>query len=145
MLSEICGAEESLLLGGNGGEVHRSFWRRFRVRPHARHFQQDRAAGCIIDRTVVDRISAFIRAADAEMIVVRRVNDALVAKLRIAAGEFRDDVRRVERANRAGDCAGEFVSERDGFEIARRGGLRERVEFVSGSLEEIGSSFLRNP
>src|SRR5207245_6428073 len=37
MLPEKCGAEESLLFGGNCGEIDRAFRSGFRVRPHPRH------------------------------------------------------------------------------------------------------------
>src|SRR4029077_9232077 len=93
----------------------------------------------------VDRIAAIVGTADAEVIVMRGVDDGLVAEFWIAAGEFRDDVAGFERANLARDRSAEFVSERDRLEIARRGGLRERIEIIACGFEEIARDFLRHP
>src|SRR2546430_344319 len=103
MLAEVGRAQEALLFGGDGGEVDGALWRRFRVSPHAGHFEKQSASGRVVDCAVVNRVTAIVSATDAEMIVMSRVEDPLVAQFRIAAGEFGHDIRGVERANLAGD------------------------------------------
>src|SRR5207237_1046671 len=96
ILSVVRGAEESLFFGGDGGEDDRAFRTRVRVRPHARHLHEETAAGAVVDRAVVDRVAGGVGFADAEVIVMRGVDDRFVAKFWIASFEFRDDVRRIE-------------------------------------------------
>jgi hypothetical protein len=54
---------------------------------NARDLEQRRDAGRVVDRTVVDVVARDGRAL-AEMIPVRRVDDVLVAQLRVAAFEL---------------------------------------------------------
>src|SRR6478672_775131 len=101
MLAEICRSDQPLLFGGDGREIDRTLRRGLCVRPHARHLEQQRASRCVVDRAVVDRVAAIVRTSDAEVIVMRGVDDGLVSEFWIATGELRDDVPGLERTNLA--------------------------------------------
>ena len=70
-----------MLFSGDGGEEDGAR-RRSGGRPGLRDFQQDAAAGAVVDRAVVD-VVAFGPGVDAEVIVVRGVEDGFIAVLRI--------------------------------------------------------------
>ena len=100
MLAKVLRAEQSLLLGRDGGEVHRALRAWLVAGEDARNLQQDAAAGRIVERAVVDVVARHA-GHDAEMIVVRAVHDGLVLQLGIGARQHGNDVVGIEGANLA--------------------------------------------
>ena len=86
MHAEKLRAQQTLLLGGDGGKVDRVRRPHGRLRKGAGHLQQDAAAGAVVGRAVVD-VVAFGVGIDAEMIVVGGVKHSLIRpSLRRARG-----------------------------------------------------------
>ena len=128
-------AEQSLLFGRDRQEQDRPLRRRRQLRERARDLEQCRPSRRHCHRAVVDAV-AVDRRADAEMIPVRRVDDVLVLQLRIAALELRDDVLRVDRAQRVAGCVIDAVT-------PSGTGLKSRVAACFFSVVEVLAGHLQ--
>ena len=95
MRGEVARAEQPFLLAGHRDEQDRPRRLRARLVQRRRDLEDRRDARRVVHRAVVDRV-AVDRAADAEMIEVRRHDDELVAPLRIRAAQDAGDVLRLD-------------------------------------------------
>ncbi len=91
MLAEIFGTEQSLLFCGHGRENHRATGAGLSLRENARQLQHDTAAGGVVAGAVVNVVSWHF-GADAEVVIVRGVDDGFVFQFGIRAGEHADYV-----------------------------------------------------
>ena len=94
----ILGSAQTALLGGAGDEQDAASGRIRQERVQPGGLQQRGDAGGVVLCAVVD-VVAVLGVAASEMIVVRRVDDRLIAQLRVAAGKKTDHVPRHDRAD----------------------------------------------
>ena len=86
MFREVFGTEQALLLGGHESEVDRAPGRLRQIGERPRDRENRRDAGGVVERAVVDGVVAGLGAVlDAEVVVVRRIEDGLARELRVAA------------------------------------------------------------
>ena len=96
MRGEVARAEQALLFGGHRHEQHRALRPLRPLRQRRGRLDQRGDARRVVHRAVVDAV-AVDRAADAEVIEMRRQHDVFVAQRRIAAGQHAGDVVRLDR------------------------------------------------
>src|SRR4029077_4384869 len=104
-------------------------------------FEQGGAAGGIVDGSVINAIPVYLRA-DAKVIPVRRVNHVAVFQLRVAAGQARDDVMRIDGSQLIVNGDLRAQAHGSGPEIARGRGGRQFGEIESGCAEKLAGGFL---
>src|SRR5579859_7971264 len=122
MLSQILRSEKPLLLSGHGREQYGAPWPASRRSEGTRNFQQDAASGGIIVGAVEDVVAGHIRT-DAEMIVVRGVENGFVGSLAVRAGQDGHYVIRFEVAHLAHHARLQPSAQIHGMEIAGLRGL----------------------
>ena len=112
----------------------------------ARDGQHLRAARGIVLGAVVDLVAGLVRLADAEVIVVRGVDDHLVLELRIAARQQR---RRRSRCARARSCSRSVIEVRrpsgTGLKSRLLRGCDQLVEVVPAGLHEAARGVFGGP
>src|SRR5215470_13510666 len=96
MLAEIFRTKQSLLLGCDRREIHAALRLCFDAGKCPRKLQNDPTSGRVVGGTVVNIVARLI-SMDSKMIVMRGVEDRLLAQLRIRAGDFANNVARRER------------------------------------------------
>jgi hypothetical protein len=129
LLRVVAGAEQAFLFGGQGEEEQAA------LRPLGRgqggeglrQFDERRGAGGVVVGAVENLVAGQPRVA-AEVVPVRGVDDVFMRAGRIGAGKAGDDVARGDVANGVGDGEVALERERDGAEIAVRGGFFEGSE-----------------
>ncbi len=78
------------------------------------------------------------------MIPMRAVENILVFECRVAAGNLRDNVRRVDPAHLISDLKGSLRIQSNGMKAGLRGGIMERSEILTCGGEKIVSTIGRN-
>src|SRR5450631_2085 len=126
MRAQVFGTEQALFLGGDCGEQDRAAYGGLGVGPVAGEFQQDAAAGGVVDGSIVNIVALQFRN-DAEMIVVGGVQYRFALELGVGARKHGDDVARDERPQFARDVRLQMYRQLYRFEVA---GLRLGIEFV---------------
>ena len=96
VLGQVAGTEQPALLGGDRRKIGAALGFGVERGPGARHLDQHRRAGGVIDCAVVDRV-AIHRWADAEVVPMRGEDDGLILQPRIGAGDHSNHVPGVER------------------------------------------------
>src|SRR5215469_2308612 len=134
MFAQVFGAEQPLLLCSDGGKQDRAPRLLRALAEGANQLEQDATTGGVVVRAVIDIVARHV-GANAQVIVVRGVEDGLVFKLQVRAGQHTDNIVRLERANLAGDARLQFDIQRNGLEIARL-----RVLHELGNVEARGGS-----
>ena len=146
VFGEILGTEEALLLSGHDGEKDRAPGRPRESGKGARDRQDRSHAGGVVDRAVVDVVGAGLRARlDPEMVVMRGVDDRLLRKLRVAAGDHADDVARFLARDRVREGERHLHAERHRPEGAHFRRRAELVEVLAAQRRDRFREFLGRP
>ena len=126
-------SEQALFLGGDGEEDDRALGAR-RLGEGAGLLDDVRDAGRIVERAIIDAVAIGVGQADAEMVMVRGVDDRLVGPL--GPGKPADDIVGGDDLGLGGRRRVEAGLEVDRAEILAPGGGLGRVEIEAGGLEQ---------
>ena len=136
-------AQETRLLSANEVEQDRAPRSNLELLHCARYRQHLSDAGCVVERTVVDRVVS--RSAVTDVIVVRRVDDELIGKLRIAAWQLAEHIGRLSAADRVGQGEAGGDAERYRLKVALPGVLSELVQIEAGGREVLAGGLFGGP
>ena len=121
VFAKIFGAEQALLFGSDSGKKDGTRRRGLGAGPDATQFQQDAAARGVVRRAVKNVRARRLGFVDAEMIVVRGVENCLALFAWIGSFDHGQYVARSERVNGTDNVRLQIDGQRNRLEIA---GLR---------------------
>jgi len=144
MFAKILGAQQPLLLRRDRSKENRACRCGLRGAPSASNFQQDAAAGAIVNRAVIDVVAA-LRPINAEMIVMRRVEDRFSSFVVIGSLNHSQDVPRTERPQRAHHMRLQVYRQLDRLELPRLRLLEQLVQVESRHADKLPRHLFLNP
>src|SRR3974390_1104500 len=118
MFSEKFGTEEALFFRGNGCEKDRAGRHRLAAGPNTGELQENAATGGVVDGAVIDVVALWPGIVDAEVIVVRGVENSFGPTTGIRTIQTGHHIARVKGPNLAGDMRFQFYLELEGLEIS---------------------------